>query len=195
MERQLREWLRALVALYLEDLGLIPQHPHVKITWVCCDSSTRGSNVFWRHCMYTVYRHICRRKYLYTENIKQTKICSITREGKHQVWWYRIPALGGRQIWIWVQPGLQSKFQDSQGYTVEPYLKQTNKPKRQTGGRVLERWLQRTLGSIPNTHTTAHIHLSVTPVPEDLTPLFWPLRASEIHVVNRHKMQTRQPYK
>jgi hypothetical protein len=39
-----------------------------------------------------------------------------------------IPALGRqRQVdfWVWGQPGLQSEFQDSQGYTV--LKKQTNK--------------------------------------------------------------------
>jgi hypothetical protein len=30
-------------------------------------------------------------------------------------------------IWVWCQPGLQSEFQDSQGYNKKPYLKQTNK--------------------------------------------------------------------
>jgi hypothetical protein len=30
-------------------------------------------------------------------------------------------------FWVWGQPGLQSEFQDSQGYTEKPYLKQTNK--------------------------------------------------------------------
>jgi hypothetical protein len=44
-----------------------------------------------------------------------------------------IPALGRqRQVdfWVWGQPGLQSEFQDSQGYTEKPCLetnKQTNK--------------------------------------------------------------------
>jgi hypothetical protein len=42
------------------------------------------------------------------------------------------PALGRqRQIDIWVpgQPGLQSEFQDSQGYTEKPCLEKTNKQK------------------------------------------------------------------
>ena len=41
-----------------------------------------------------------------------------------------IPALGGqRQVdfWVWGQPGLQSDFQDSQGYTAKPYFKKPNK--------------------------------------------------------------------
>ena len=49
-------------------------------------------------------------------------------------WWLKplIPALG-RQGWedFWVcgQPGLQSEFQDSQGYTEKPCLKNQNKIK------------------------------------------------------------------
>jgi hypothetical protein len=38
-----------------------------------------------------------------------------------------IPALGRRRqadFWVRVQPGLQSEFQDSQGYTEKPCLKQ-----------------------------------------------------------------------
>jgi hypothetical protein len=49
-----------------------------------------------------------------------------------QVWWHTplIPALGigrHRQVdfWVWGQPGLQSEFQDSQGYTEKPCLKKT----------------------------------------------------------------------
>jgi hypothetical protein len=47
-------------------------------------------------------------------------------------WWHTplIPALGRQmQVDFWVrgQPGLQSEFQDSQGYTEKPCLKQTNK--------------------------------------------------------------------
>jgi hypothetical protein len=43
-----------------------------------------------------------------------------------------IPALGRqrqRQVDFWVrgQPGLQSEFQESQGYTEKPCLEQTNK--------------------------------------------------------------------
>jgi hypothetical protein len=43
-----------------------------------------------------------------------------------------IPALGGqRQVDFWVrgQPGLQSEFQDSQGYTEKPCHKKTKKEK------------------------------------------------------------------
>jgi hypothetical protein len=51
----------------------------------------------------------------------------------HARWWWRtplIPALGRqRQVDFWVrgQPGLQSGFQDSQGYTEKPCLKKQKK--------------------------------------------------------------------
>jgi hypothetical protein len=42
-------------------------------------------------------------------------------------WWCMplIPALGRQRqvdLWVWGQPGLQSEFQDSQGYTEKPCL-------------------------------------------------------------------------
>jgi hypothetical protein len=39
-----------------------------------------------------------------------------------------IPALGRQRqadFWVWGQPGLQSEFQDSQGYTEKPCLRKT----------------------------------------------------------------------
>jgi hypothetical protein len=54
-----------------------------------------------------------------------------------------IPALGRqRQVDLWVrgQPGLQSEFQDSQGYTEKPCLektkKQTNKQQQKKQKKV-----------------------------------------------------------
>jgi hypothetical protein len=35
------------------------------------------------------------------------------------------------------QPGLQSEFQDSQGYTEKPCLKKTKKPKKQNKTKVI----------------------------------------------------------
>jgi hypothetical protein len=59
------------------------------------------------------------------------KIPTFSRAGWHTP---SIPALGRqRQVDLWVrgQPGLQSEFQDSQGYTEKPCLKkQTNKQKK-----------------------------------------------------------------
>jgi hypothetical protein len=48
--------------------------------------------------------------------------------------WYTplIPALGRQRqadLWVWGQPGLQSEFQDSQGYTEKPCLKKKKKKK------------------------------------------------------------------
>jgi hypothetical protein len=50
-----------------------------------------------------------------------------------------IPALGRqRQVdfWVWGQPGLQSEFQDSQGYTEKPFLK---KPKKKKNSPLLQK--------------------------------------------------------
>jgi hypothetical protein len=52
-------------------------------------------------------------------------------------WWYTplIPALGRQsQVDFWVQgyPGLQSEFQDSQGYTEEPCLEKQKQNKQTT---------------------------------------------------------------
>jgi hypothetical protein len=56
-------------------------------------------------------------------------------KGWSRAWWYTplIPALGRqRQVdfWVWGQPGLQSEFQDSQGYTEKPCLKKIKKKKK-----------------------------------------------------------------
>jgi hypothetical protein len=54
-------------------------------------------------------------------------------------WWCMplIPALGRqRQIdfWVWGKPGLQSEFQDSQGYTKKPCLEKPNQNKTKVVG-------------------------------------------------------------
>jgi hypothetical protein len=51
------------------------------------------------------------------------------------VWWRTplIPALWRQRqadIWVQGQPGLQSEFQDSQGYTEKPCLKKPKKEKK-----------------------------------------------------------------
>ena len=61
----------------------------------------------------------------------------------NRAWWCTplIPALGRqRQVDFWVlgQPGLQSKFQNSQGYTEKPCLEKTKN--KQTNKKV-RRWL------------------------------------------------------
>jgi hypothetical protein len=63
-------------------------------------------------------------------NEQSVKICPLS-----QAWWCTplIPALGRqRQVDFWVQgqPGQQSEFQDSQGYTEKPCLKKKKKKKK-----------------------------------------------------------------
>ena len=61
------------------------------------------------------------------------KLVVIKKRPSSRAWWHMplIPALGRQRqadFWVWGQPGLQSEFQDSQGYTEKPCLeKQTNK--------------------------------------------------------------------
>jgi hypothetical protein len=52
-----------------------------------------------------------------------------------QAWWHMplIPALGRQRqadFWVRGQPGLQSEFQDSQGYTEKPCLIKPKKKKK-----------------------------------------------------------------
>jgi hypothetical protein len=65
---------------------------------------------------------------------------ALTEEQSCRAWWRTplIPALGRQRqanFWVGGQPGLQSEFQDSQGYTEKPCLEKQNKktkPKEQT---------------------------------------------------------------
>jgi hypothetical protein len=52
-----------------------------------------------------------------------------------RAWWHMplIPALGRQgqaNFWVQGQPGLQSEFQDSQGYTEKPCLEKQHKTKQ-----------------------------------------------------------------
>jgi hypothetical protein len=52
-----------------------------------------------------------------------------------RAWWRTplIPALGRQRqadFWVWGQPGPQSEFQDSQGYTEKPCLEKPKKKKK-----------------------------------------------------------------
>jgi hypothetical protein len=56
-------------------------------------------------------------------------------------WWRTplIPALERQKqadFWVWGQPGLQSEFQDSQGYTEKPCLEKTNKQTNKQTNRM-----------------------------------------------------------
>jgi hypothetical protein len=50
--------------------------------------------------------------------------------------WWRTPLIPALQrqrqvgFWVWGQPGLQSEFQDSQGFTEKPCLKKPKKKKK-----------------------------------------------------------------
>jgi hypothetical protein len=80
-----------------------------------------------------------------------------------------IPVLGRQRqadFWVWGQPGLQSEFQDSQGYTEKPCLKKKKKSFKmifQAGEmaqllRALTAFPE-VLSSIPSNHMVAHNHL------------------------------------
>jgi hypothetical protein len=73
-------------------------------------------------------------------NLETPKIIQFFKTDFYAGQWWRtplIPALGRQRqanFWVWGQPGLQSEFQGSQGYTEKPCLeknknKQTNKQK------------------------------------------------------------------
>jgi hypothetical protein len=91
-----------------------------------------------------------------------------------------IPALGRQRqadFWVWGQPGLQSEFQDSQGYTEKPCLENHNQTKpnqnktkqnKKNGshrtGEMTQQLraltaLLKVLSSNPSNHMVAHSHL------------------------------------
>jgi hypothetical protein len=93
-----------------------------------------------------------------------------------------IPALGRQRqadFWVWGQPGLQSEFQDSQGYTEKPCLKKKKKEKKkkriygfsclclrmlplQTGITISSLWSaeDQTKGVMPVRQTLTELHPS-----------------------------------
>jgi hypothetical protein len=84
----------------------------------------RNSHVLYGHIKKVNLAEI-KKKHLLEHKCKIFTIC--------RAWWCMplIPALGRQRqadFWVRVQPGLQSEFQNSQGYTEKPCLKnQTNK--------------------------------------------------------------------
>jgi hypothetical protein len=111
-------------------------------------------------------------------------------------WWHMplIPALGKqRQVDFWVQgqPGLQSEFQDSQGYTEKPCPKKTNKQNRKIKkphffrGDWGLRWKGPTFQkgySFPGTHS---VYTRLASNSETLLPLC--LLSADIKGVHHHQ--------
>jgi hypothetical protein len=52
---------------------------------------------------------------------------------------YTGEAEAGRSLWVWGQPGLQRKFQDSQGYTEKPCLKRINEQMATQSNDIIKR--------------------------------------------------------
>jgi hypothetical protein len=76
-----------------------------------------------------------------------------------QAWWLTplIPALGRQgktNFWVRGQPGLQSEFQDSQGYTEKPCLKnktKQNKTNKQKPKKAEKLKFREVINLLPNT--------------------------------------------
>jgi hypothetical protein len=71
-----------------------------------------------------------------------------------------IPALGRQRqadFWVRGQPGLQTEFQDSQGYTEKPSLRKQNKTNKQKAPGLIGACssLTEDSGSVPSTNTDA----------------------------------------
>ena len=80
---------------------------------------------------------------------------SLSRLSSSGQWWRTplIPALGRQRradFWVRGQPGLQSEFQDSQGYTEKPCLKKTKQNKtKQNKTKTKKIWFE--LGMVVHT--------------------------------------------
>jgi hypothetical protein len=105
-------------------------------------------------------------------------------------WRFKNAGLRQRQADFWVpgQPGLQSEFQDSQGYTKKPCLEKKTKKKQKTkktktkemqaygAGEMAQRWraltvLPKVLSSNPMNHISSHGGLQPSVMRSD--DLFW----------------------
>ena len=99
------------LGVLFHQLSLPALERSVSLRWILCLKGNKKNNsCAW--CVWCVYN------------------LSYLKSWASLVWWCTplIPALGRqKQAGVWGQPGLQSEFQDSQGYTEKPCLK---KPKR-----------------------------------------------------------------
>jgi hypothetical protein len=112
----------------------------------------------------------------------KTQLTPSSENKTSRAWWRTpvIPALGRQRqadFWVQGQPSLQSKFQDSQGYTEKPYLeKPTNQQTNKTKTKL--RWVwQRPLNYITSSTQgmqvsesevqTAGIHSETLPLKGD----------------------------
>ena len=92
------------------------QKYYFKINWTYVEISCSCSNIYYK-----------------TNTFKSNKNTFMSR-----VWWCTplIPALGRQRqadFWVWGQPGLQSEFQDSQGYIEKPCWKKEREKRKYRG--------------------------------------------------------------
>jgi hypothetical protein len=83
-----------------------------------------------------------------SEEVSRRAEVQVTSSKSRRVytWWHTplIPALGRQRqadFWVRGQPGLQSEFQDSQGYTEKPCLEKTENKKTTTKKEEFMSWL------------------------------------------------------
>jgi hypothetical protein len=86
------------------------------------------------------------------------------------VWWRTplSPALGRKRqadFWVWGQPGLQSEFQDSQGYKEKPCLEKNKNKQTNKQTKYLELELAQQLGAVTVLAEDLSLFLSVQPYP------------------------------
>jgi hypothetical protein len=113
-----------------------------------------------------------------------------------RAWWrtHLITALGSQRqadFWVRGQPGLQSEFQDSQGYTEKPCLEKTKQNKKKQKTKKHSFLLQRTWVWFPApTRWPTSIHISSS---RELNAFFWPLQTPGKHV-DIHTCRQKYPY-
>jgi hypothetical protein len=118
-------------------------HTHcVKSTPTMCPHTIRNKPVYFLIYIIIIKSCIMQIKYKWDNLSQRQTIFERFKTERSRAWWLTplIPALGRQRqadFWVRGQPGLQSEFQDSQGYTEKPCLektktnKHTNKPSKQ----------------------------------------------------------------